>query len=227
MKPHLQNDNGCDTKEGQSFLSGLESKFRTWAVPIVPCYIETYHLTLLTLLWAAGVLFFGYLSKENLVWLHGVSIMIVLQYITDVLDGAVGRYRQTGLIKWGFYMDHFLDYIFNGTLVIAGCMISPPGLSFWFMALLLLLSAFMVSSFLEFGATLKFKIYFLGVGPTEIRIFFILINFGIIYFGTDYFSLLLPIICLICGFSLGILVYHTQNNLWQHDMQIKHEKESL
>jgi phosphatidylglycerophosphate synthase len=35
---------------------------------------------------------------------YGMTV-IVFQYITDLLDGEIGRKRNTGLIKWGFYMD--------------------------------------------------------------------------------------------------------------------------
>ena len=38
--------------------------------------------------------------------------MIVLHYFTDHFDGKLGKYRDTGLRKWGFYMDHLFDYGF-------------------------------------------------------------------------------------------------------------------
>jgi hypothetical protein len=38
--------------------------------------------------------------------------MLGPQWFTDCLDGALGRYRDTGIPKWGYYMDHFLDFVF-------------------------------------------------------------------------------------------------------------------
>ncbi len=35
-----------------------------------------------------------------------------LQWFTDSFDGALGRHRDTGIPRWGFYMDHFLDFVF-------------------------------------------------------------------------------------------------------------------
>ena len=91
-----------DKKVGQSILTPLENRLKNWLVPKVPLSVETWHLTFTTILWSAGVLCFGKLSAGNLSWLWGVSLMIVLQYLTDLADGEVGRRRNTGLIKWGF-----------------------------------------------------------------------------------------------------------------------------
>ena len=128
-------------------------------------------------------------------WFWGVSIAVVLQYLTDLFDGAVGRARNTGLVKWGFYMDHFLDFIFQCALIVAYALISPPelNLQWWFFAILAITSGFMVNSFLSFAATNEFEIYFLGIGPTEIRIYFIALNTVIIYLDPtrQYFETLI------------------------------------
>jgi phosphatidylglycerophosphate synthase len=142
-----------------------------------------------------------------------------MQYITDLFDGAVGRQRGTGLIKWGFFMDHFLDYVFLASLVIAGFLIAPTGLAFWYLLLLTLVGCFMVNSFLSFAATNKFEIYHYGLGPTEMRIVFILINTFIIYTGTSHFKFTVPIVCLVCLLSLIYMVYTTHKSLWEIDME--------
>jgi hypothetical protein len=41
--------------------------------------------------------------------------------------------------------------------------------------------AFMVNSFLQFAATNQFRISYWGIGPTEVRLVFIIINILIIY----------------------------------------------
>jgi len=150
--------------------------------------------------------------------------MILLQYLTDLFDGELGRQRDTGLIKWGFYMDHFLDFIFLCSLVFVGYMISPPGLEIWYVALLVILGAFMVSSFLFFAATNDFQIYYYGIGPTETRVVFILINIFIISFGTGGFPVLLPLVVIACLAGLIVNVYQIQKKLWALDMEVKTEK---
>ncbi|MFC1883415.1 CDP-alcohol phosphatidyltransferase family protein [Thermodesulfobacteriota bacterium] len=212
---------GGDKKVGKSILSSPENKFKYWAVPKIPEKIETHHLTLMTLVWSIINVLIGFYARDNLSFLWLVSLMIVFQYITDLFDGELGRQRDTGLIKWGFYMDHFLDFIFLCSLVFVGYMISPPGLEIWYFALLVILGAFMVNSFLSFAATNKFEIYHFGIGPTETRVVFILINTYIIFFGTGRFKILLPLVVLACLAGLIINTYQIQKKMWAIDMQAK------
>jgi phosphatidylglycerophosphate synthase len=217
---------GGDQKVGQSILSRPEKALVAWGTPRVPKCIETYHLTMLTVLWSGLNVLFGYLAFTNINWLWMVSLMILLQYITDLYDGAIGRARNTGLIKWGFYMDHFLDYVFLSSLVVAGYLLAPAVAGVWYIFLLVLVGCFMVSSFLSFAATNKFEIYFFGVGPTELRILFIAINTCIIYTGTAHLVYSVPIVCVLCALGLVYIVYQTHTTLWRLDMEIKADREN-
>ncbi|XOF35353.1 MAG: CDP-alcohol phosphatidyltransferase family protein [Candidatus Electrothrix sp. YB6] len=216
---------GGDKKVGHSLLNGPETRLKNWAVPKIPAGIETYHLTLTTLLWSLINVLAGFAARDKLNMLWLVSLMIVLQYLTDLFDGELGRQRETGLIKWGFYMDHFLDYIFLCSLVFVGYMIAPAGLEIWYFALVVVLGGFMVNSFLAFGATNEFQIYYYGIGPTETRVVFILINIFIVFFGTKQFAVLLPATVLLCLVGLVINTFQIQQRLWKDDMQIKEKKE--
>ena len=123
--------------------------------------------------------------------------MIILQYLTDLADGEVGRRRDTGLVKWGFFMDHLLDYIFLCCLVFAGYLMAPENTQIWFIPLLIIMGAIMANSFLSFAATNEFEIYHYGMGPTESRIGFILINAYIAFFGFTHFYWIMPLVCLV------------------------------
>ena len=213
-----------DEKVGASILTPVEMVFKNWLVPKVPASIETYHLTFMTIAWSLGVVLFGYLATSNIQWVWGISLMIVLQYITDLADGEVGRRRDTGLIKWGFYMDHFLDYLFLCCLVFAGYLFSPDSVSGWFVVLLIIVSAVMVNSFLSFAATNDFEIYHYGFGPTETRIVFIAINTYIALYGTGQFYWMLPVACLITGLGLIFNSWQIHNKLWKIDMQNKADR---
>ncbi len=214
---------GGDKKIGRSLLSTPEQALVAWGTPRIPGYIETYHLTMLTLVWSFLNPVFGYLAQSNLQWLWMVCVMIVFQYMTDIFDGAVGRRRNTGLIKWGFYMDHFLDYVFLCSLILTGYIVAPAGLGAYFILLLFLTGGFMVSSFLSFAATNQFQIYYFGFGPTEMRIVFVFMNIVIIFTGTDHFTVTVPFACLICFIGLIVKVFHTGTNLWRIDMEEKHK----
>lgn len=210
-----------DKKVGKSLLSGPETRLKMRLIPKIPRGIETYHLTLATLLWSAVNVVVAFQAQSNLALLWVVSLMILLQYLTDLLDGELGRQRDTGLVKWGFYMDHFLDFIFLCSLVFVGAMIVPLDLEAWIFGLLVILVAFMVNSFLSFGATNEFEIYHYGIGPTETRIVFILINIFLIRFGTASLPVLLPLTALLCLGGLIFNTYQIQRKLWLLDMQAR------
>lgn len=208
-------------KVGESIFSAPEKRLVAAGVTKVPRWLETYHLTMMTLLWSGMIVVFGWLARENLDWLWGSSIMIVAQYITDLFDGAVGRKRNTGLIKWGFFMDHFLDFIFLCALIISYYLVAPPGYDVWFLAILGLTGAHMVHSYLAFAATNEFRIAFAGIGPTEARIGFIVINTIIIFTWPDYYEFTIPGVTIATAAGLVFVVYHTQKNLWRIDMEEK------
>ncbi len=216
-----QNDFAGDKKIGKSLLTEPENRLKHLLIPLIPRYIETYHLTMTTLLWSLVNIVVGLFAGENLSLLWIVSLMIVLQYLTDLLDGELGRQRDTGLVKWGFYMDHFLDFIFLCSLVFVGYMIAPAGLEVWSFALVVILGAFMVNSFLSFGATNEFEIYHYGCGPTEMRVIFILVNTSIILCGTAYFDVLLPAAVLLCLAALTLQCFQIHRKLWEQDMQAR------
>lgn len=214
-----------DKKVGSSILSAVETRFKLWAVPKLPRWIETHHLTFLTGLWSAVNVAVGLTVKTDLRWLWIVSLMIGLQYVTDLFDGELGRQRNTGLVKWGFYMDHFLDYVFLCSLAFVGYMLSPADLAVWYFALLAISGAYMVNSFLSFAATNEFTITQYGIGPTEVRIIFIAINTFIIYWGTSYFEIILPCVTAVCAAGVAVNTVAIHRQLWRLDMANKAREE--
>ena len=68
---------GAD-KINNSFLSPLERRLVPLVIPRIPLWLETYHLTMLTLLWSALILVFSYLAASNIRWLWAVSAMIAM-----------------------------------------------------------------------------------------------------------------------------------------------------
>jgi phosphatidylglycerophosphate synthase len=206
-----------------TLLAPCERKLVDSNVHHFPGWIEGYHLTLLTIPWSVGVIVFGYLAsvQNNLNWLCFSSLMLGLQWFTDCFDGALGRHRDTGIPKWGFYMDHFLDFIFVGSVFVGYSFLFKSPSKEIIYILMLVSTAFMVNSFLSFGASGKFKITYLRVGPTEIRISFIVVNALFIAFGTTWIEKLLPLMLLIMLLFLFIVVFRTQKYVWGIDMEDK------
>ncbi|HYP54249.1 MAG TPA: CDP-alcohol phosphatidyltransferase family protein, partial [Pyrinomonadaceae bacterium] len=131
------------TKTSSSFLSPLEKRLGRVVLPRIPAWLETYHLTWLTLLWSALVLVFSGMAARDLRWLWGASAMICLQWATDHFDGKIGKLRGTGLVKWGFYMDHLLDYVFLCSVLVGYALILPERSALHLLAVLALFGGFM------------------------------------------------------------------------------------
>lgn len=213
------------TKVGASLLSGPEKRFIQFMTPKVPSWIRSTHLTLASLPISLGIVLFSYLARFETSWLWAVNILIIGQWFTDSLDGAVGRYRKEGLVKWGYYMDHLLDYFFLCAILIGYAMLTSyqyPMLRFFVLALC---GGYMVNSFLGFGATHEFRLVHLGLGPTELRLVFILINLSILFFGKTHLAPALPYVLGLCFLGLCYIVYKTQRDLWIRDMEDKRNKE--
>ncbi|MBD3238441.1 MAG: hypothetical protein GF332_02270 [Candidatus Moranbacteria bacterium] len=204
-----------DKKVGGSFLYDLEIKTVNKTLPYIPRWIETYHLTYSTIIWSLLIILSGYLSnKYGMNWLWLSSIMIVLQYLTDLYDGKLGRYRNTGLVKWGYYMDHFLDYFFLCAILISYSFVIPEDKEIILFFILAILGGFMVNTYLAFAVSNEFRISYWKIGPTEIRILFILINTWFIVFKKSYLYFTLPTFLILITLGLIIVVYRTQKRIW-------------
>jgi phosphatidylglycerophosphate synthase len=208
-------------KTNSGMLVPWERRLTNFVLPRIPRWLETYHLTLLTPLWAIGIALFGYLAAGNLRWLWMTNLMLVLHYFTDHFDGKLGKYRNTGLRKWGFYMDHLFDYGFLCSILIGYSFLIPQKSLFSMMLVLCVFSAFMFHTFLMLAATDEFRVSFSRFGPTELRIALIIINGFIVRFGTRGLKGALPWVAFGGVIALSVLAYVAQRRLWQIDMQAK------
>lgn len=181
----------------------------------------TQHLTMLTLAWSACTVLFGWLADDQRAWLHGMSAMVFLQWLTDSLDGSLGEYRKQGLVKWGLFMDHLLDFVFAGSIVIAySFLVEAKWLESLFLLLLLITGATMAVSFLSFAATNQFRIAYCGVGPTEIRIRYIALNTFVHVAGTEIFSRGVPVVVALNLVAPVVLTVQSSRSLWRLDDEL-------
>jgi len=209
------------TKSNTSFLTPLERRLAVRVLPRIPAWLETYLLTMLTLLWSGFILFFSYLAKSDLRWLWGVSAMVAMQYVTDHYDGKIGKYRGTGLVRWGYYMDHLLDYVFLCSVIIGYSFILPERSRFQILIMLAIFAGYEVSTFLAFAATDKLKISYLKLGPTEFRLALIVINGLLVQYGTRKMVGGLKYVNIGAAIGLALMVYRTHKVIWELDMKQK------
>jgi phosphatidylglycerophosphate synthase len=213
------------SKINTSFLTPLERRLAPVIIPKIPAWLETHHLTMLTLVWSLLILLFSYRAATDIRWLWLVSIMIFFQYVTDHYDGKVGKHRNTGLLRWGYYMDHLLDYFFLCSVIIGYAFILPERSRYQLLFMLAIFGAYDMSTFLAFAATERLKISYLKFGPTEFRLSLIVINALLINFGTRHMISGLKYVNGGAVIALCVLVYQTQKKIWQLDMQNKEQAE--
>jgi hypothetical protein len=217
---------GGASKTGASLLSPLERRLAGRVVPRLPGWLETHHLTMLTLVWSALVILFGYLARGDRRWLWGTSAMIACQYVTDHLDGKLGKHRGTGLVRWGFYMDHLLDYLFLASIVAGYAFILPERAHLNLLLVLAVAAGFMVNSFLSFAATDRFRISHLRLGPTEFRLAVVAVNTLVTLYGTRRMEKALPYVAAGGFVLLAALAYRTHREVWRLDMDAKRRAEA-
>jgi hypothetical protein len=209
------------SKTNTSFLTPFERWLAARVLPRIPSWLETYHLTMLTLLWSSLILFFSYLAARDLRWLWGVSAMVALQYVTDHYDGKIGKYRGTGLARWGYYMDHLLDYFFLCSVIIGYAFILPERSRYQILIMLAIFAGYEVSTFLAFAATDRLKISFLKFGPTEFRVALIVINALLVQYGTRQMINGLKYVNIGAAIGLAVVIYRTHKTVWELDMEHK------
>ena len=208
-------------KSNSSFLTPFERRLAVRVLPRIPSWLETYHLTMMTLVWSGFILFFSYLAASDLRWLWGVSAMIGLQYVTDHYDGKIGKYRGTGLVRWGYYMDHLLDYLFLCSVIIGYAFILPERSRYQILIMLAIFVGYEVSTFLAFSATDRLKISYLKFGPTEFRLALIVINALLVQYGTRTMINGLKYVNIGAAIGLALVVYRTHKVIWELDMKQK------
>lgn len=147
--------------------------------------------------------------------------MVFMQYVTDHYDGKLGKYRNTGLVRWGYYMDHFLDYLFLCSIIIGYSFILPEKSRYQILIMLAIFAGYEVSAFLAFAATDRLKISFLKLGPTEFRLAVIVINALLVEYGTRTMANSLRYVNVGAAIVLAIIVYQTHKQIWKMDMDEK------
>lgn len=116
-------------------------------------------------------------------------------------------------------MDHLLDYVFLCSIIIGYALLLPSTYYLELLFILSLFGAYMVNSFLALGATGNFRISYLGLGPTEIRLLFIIINTLLVFYGKTYLAFAVPYVMIFALLGLIFVVYKTQKEIWEIDMK--------
>jgi phosphatidylglycerophosphate synthase len=174
-----------------SVLAPIEKRCLIWMAERMPRAVNSDHLTVLALVAMLGAGLSYWLSSTAAIGLHLVNLCLAINWFGDSLDGTLARVRQHQRPRYGYYVDHVVDvlgtfFLFGG-LALSGYM-SPA------VAAALLIAYFMVclEVYLATVSLGTFRMSFLKMGPTELRILLAIGNIALIFhpmatiFGQTY-----------------------------------------
>src|SRR4051794_17387212 len=149
-----------------AITADAEKRLLIWMAERMPPAVNSDHLTFAAAAALAGV---GVCCSIGGPALALVPPLLALNWFGDSLDGTVARVRHHERPRYGFYVDHVLDLV-GITLLVAGMALSrhlTPIVGLMFLVAYLLVSA---EVFLATVVKGEFRMSFLHVGPTELRI---------------------------------------------------------
>lgn len=162
-------------------LGPLERPTLKWLAARMPAWVTPDTCTIIGVLGSLGVAASYLLTvyDRNFLWL--ASLGFVVNWLGDSLDGTLARYRHIERPIYGFFIDHTIDAFSVSVIVLALGLTPYVTLT---VACLMLIAYLLLSVlvFVRTSAVGEFKISYSKLGPTEIRVFAILLNTAM-YFG--------------------------------------------
>jgi phosphatidylglycerophosphate synthase len=163
------------TREPNFLLARHEKRVLTAIARRLPRWVLPDDLTALGVASAIGICIAYCATNADHRWLWVASVLLVVHWLGDSLDGTLARVRGIERPRYGYYLDHLVDAISTACIGI-GLGLSP------FMLLstgALIVVAYLMLSinvYLESYALGRFSIGYGRIGPTEVRIVLIALN---------------------------------------------------
>jgi archaetidylinositol phosphate synthase len=157
-------------RQNTSVLATAEKRALIWMATRLPRWVHSDHLSGLGLASMAGAgLAFVVAASEPVAGALLVVLCLILNWFGDSLDGTLARVRDQQRPRYGYYVDHVID-LAGTAMLFAG--VAASGYMSPAIAALVVAAYFMVSAetYLATHSRGVFKMAFLGVGPTELRI---------------------------------------------------------
>ena len=166
-------------REMTFLLANAELRLLRAIAATLPDRIRPNHLSGVGVVGAVGAGAAYALSAIDVRWLWVASLMLVVNWFGDSLDGTLARVRVTERPRYGYYLDHIID-AFNTAAVGVGIGLSPfveIELALVLVVVYLMLS---VNVYLESTVFGVFKMAYGKIGPTEGRILLVIANAALI-----------------------------------------------
>lgn len=185
-------------------LAGVEQPVLQYLARRVPRTIRSNHLTFLGVVGATGAGVAYALTNFSPAWLWAASLMLVVNWLGDSLDGTLARVRGTQRPKYGYYLDHIVD-AYSTTVIGLGLGLSPYVYLGIALGIVIVYLAMSINVYLESTVFGVFKISYGSVGPTEVRLILILLN-TIAFITTGWPSPLPVPVDVLANWTLAILL---------------------
>ncbi len=170
------------TRVNKILLGPLERPALAWLAKKMPAWVTPDTLTVTGFLGTILVAVSYVLTNQNHGFLWLASLGLVINWFGDSLDGTLARYRKIERPQYGFYVDHAMDGL-GEVLVMFGIALSP---FVDFRLALIALVGYMLMANLVYITTYvrgEFRISYIGLGPTEVRLILIIINMIMFFVG--------------------------------------------
>lgn len=195
---------GGGKRELTFLLAGVERPVLLWLAARVPRSIRSNHLTALGVLGATGAGLAYALTNYSHTWLWGASLMLIVNWLGDSLDGTLARVRGTQRPKYGYYLDHVVD-AYSTAVIGLGIGLSPYVYLGLALGIVVVYLAMSINVYLESTVFGVFKISYGRIGPTEVRLILILLN-AIALITTGWPSPLPVPIGVVANWTLGAVL---------------------
>lgn len=196
----------------KNILAVHERRLLTWLCAHMPLWVTPDVLTVIGLIGAilTGI---GYAaSNSHSFWLILAIIGFVVQWFGDSLDGSLARFRDIARPSYGYFIDHSCDGI-TIFIIMVGMGASPyitMSVALLALAAYLLLA---IHTFLAAYVVQEFRLSYINIGPTELRIILIAFTLLMLVLGDDgspnVFSLYFDIFVVLCA-AIMLLLFVNQ-----------------
>jgi archaetidylinositol phosphate synthase len=174
-------------RANHGLLAAIEGPALAWLADRMPQKVTPDRLTGIGFLGALMV-FLGYAGSARypeLLWT--ATLGLAVNWFGDSLDGSLARYRHIERPRYGFYLDNSLD-VLEQLLLAIGLWLS--GILRPELALLGLCVFYMMSilTLIRSQVSGEFTMDYGGIGTTEMRVFFVLLNALVFFFPPKTFE---------------------------------------
>ena len=175
------------TRVQANVIAKSERALLTWLCARLPAWLTPDRLTVLGVCGALLVLVAQLASRAIPAFLWLASFGLLVHWFGDSLDGSVARFRRIERPVYGYFLDHTVDAACN-LLIMVGFG-STLGIRMD-IALYALVAYFMLCMYVFINNHLSgvFQLSFVGMGPTELRMFLIGINIWMFFGGPVHFT---------------------------------------